>query len=57
VKLSKNIVPCTIASAAAARVTHEVHGSKNVSDASGSKAGGGGQSSKIVAGAKGYHVH
>jgi hypothetical protein len=41
-KLSKNIVPRTIASAAVARITPEVHGSKNVSDASGSKAGGGG---------------
>jgi hypothetical protein len=39
-KLSKNIVPRTIASAAAAHITHEARSLKNVSGALGSKAGG-----------------
>jgi hypothetical protein len=50
-KLSKNIVPHTIASAAAACITLEASGPKNVSGASGSKAGRGGSGSKTTGGA------
>jgi hypothetical protein len=57
-KLSKNIIPCAIAFAAAERFRPEARSSKSVSGASGSKADGGGPGSKTVAGAKkGYHVH
>jgi hypothetical protein len=52
VKLSKNIIPCAIASAATDHFRPEVHSSKSVSSASGSKADAGGPGSKTVAGAK-----
>jgi hypothetical protein len=52
VKLGKNTVPCTIASVAAALITLEVLGPKNVSGISGSKAVGGAPGSKTIADAK-----
>jgi hypothetical protein len=52
VKLSKSIVPHAISSAAAARITLEMHSLKSVSSASGSKAGGGGLGSLTVPRAK-----
>jgi hypothetical protein len=51
-KLRKSTVPRAIASVAAARITHEVQGMKNVSGALGFKAGGGGPSSKTMTSVK-----
>jgi hypothetical protein len=51
-KLSKNTVPCAIGFVATTRITPEACSSKNVFGALGSKAGGGGPSSKTVASGK-----
>jgi hypothetical protein len=51
-KLSKNIVPRTLTSAAMAHITLEAPGPKNVFGDLSSKAGGGGSGSKTAAGAK-----
>jgi hypothetical protein len=51
-KLSMNIVPRTIASAATPHITLEASGPKNVCGASCSKAEGDGSGSKTTAGAK-----
>jgi hypothetical protein len=51
-QLSKNTIPHAFASMAVMRITLDAPGPKNVSCASGSKAGGGGLGSKIVVSVK-----
>jgi hypothetical protein len=51
-KLSKGTIPRTIASAAVACITFEMHGSENLLSTSGSKAGGRGPGCKTVPGSR-----